>query len=586
MGKAPLESLLPDPGVKVINQLRRSLWILALLPGLLAARAPVDSTGAAPTWSVSRDGRTTLVDASDRASAADSALTSLRSVGYYFARIDSVRLDSVGGGTLFVTAGPRYQVGSVEIEGANVLDADALLRDMSTRSGEVLDPAILEEDLVRILGRYEEAGYPLASVEIASVDLVSDAENLLRLRLTVDEGPVPVLAGVEVEGEARTKPAFLARVAGLRAGQRLRAYRTEDVRARLEATGFYRSVGTPQIRMISDSAAVVVFPLDEHPPGAFDLVLGFLPPTGRDEALGIVGNGHLELNNLFGAGRALALRLDRLPGKTSSVDVRASDPFILGLPLRAEVQFSGLQQDSAYTRTRYGAELGVRIALGMQGFVTVGRELTRPGVASRGAIARADAWFAGGGIRTRRVDSPISPTRGYAFEIAVESGRKTRNRSVAGDPAAPAEESIDQERMRGFGRLYVPIHRRQVLVVGADASAILSGVRDPSDLLRFGGATTLRGYDEDRFLARTVARGLVEYRYLLDRQSFAFLFLDVGYVDTPVLANVEALRGIRPGYGIGLQFETAVGLVSASYAISSEAGPTNGRVHVGLSFGL
>ena len=41
-----------------------------------------------------------------------------------------------------------------------------------------------------------------------------------------------------------------------------------------------------------------------------------------------------------------------------------------------------------------------------------------------------------------------------------------------------------------------------------------------------------------------------------------------------------------PGFGLGTQFSTAVGLVNASYALNPDDGPASGKIHVGLSFGL
>ena len=114
-----------------------------------------------------------------------------------------------------------------------------------------------------------------------------------------------------------------------------------------------------------------------------------------------------------------------------------------------------------------------------------------------------------------------------------------------------------------------------------------SDTYDRSDLFRLGGATTLRGYDEDRFIGNTVGRLLVEYRYQIDRASFAYLFGDLGVVDTPALGDVPATRDWHPGYGLGIQVGTDLGLIRASYALNpDDTSPTDGRVHLGLSFGL
>jgi len=114
-----------------------------------------------------------------------------------------------------------------------------------------------------------------------------------------------------------------------------------------------------------------------------------------------------------------------------------------------------------------------------------------------------------------------------------------------------------------------------------------SDTYDRSDLFRLGGANTLRGYDEDQFLGHIVGRLLFEYRYQIDRESFAYVFSDLGFVATPALSDASAQRQWKPGYGVGIQVSTDLGLIRASYGLNpDDARPLNGRIHLGLSFGL
>ena len=124
---------------------------------------------------------------------------------------------------------------------------------------------------------------------------------------------------------------------------------------------------------------------------------------------------------------------------------------------------------------------------------------------------------------------------------ALEQGVKRRD--LAADTAAPAEPaSISQQRRVAEARLFIPTLRRLVLVLGGDAALLLGEVYDDSDLFRYGGATSLRGYDEERFRGNIVGRGIIEYRYQIDRTSYAFLFTDLGYVERPVTAGIPADR--------------------------------------------
>lgn len=534
--------------------------------------------------------------------AARSAVADLQREGFYFARADSAAIDSAASGNsraapvvrLYVSRGPKVRVGSVQIDGAEALGEDVLRRLIGTAPGQVFDPQRLEADLAAVLARYEADGYPLAQIRVDEVALQPGDPPTLGLTLAIDEGGALWLRRVAPEGGARTSAAFAARAAGLRPGQPLTAYDPDAIRERLEATGLYRRVGTPELRVGAGGATTMAIPLEEEPPGAFDLVLGYLPPEGSRGGR-VVGQGHLALSNLFGGGRRLSLRLDRSAGQVSTVHAQAADPYVMGWPLRLELGFDGRQQDSTFNKQAYRVAAGYELAPGVEVVGTLSREATRPG--TRGAalqrtaqqVARADAWFAGLGLRARRLDNRWNPRRGFLLETTLERGRKERAARVVtaeGDTTARGG-TLRQERLEATGRLFLPAWARQVVALGADADVLLSDVYDDSDLFRLGGATSLRGYDEERFRGNVALRVLAEYRYLLDRRSFAYLFVDLGYVETPALApGAERARGWYPGYGIGLQFDTRLGLVGTTYALNTEDGPVDGRVHIGLSVGL
>ena len=259
-----------------------------------------------------------------------------------------------------------------------------------------------------------------------------------------------------------------------------------------------------------------------------------------------------------------------------------------------EGRFEGVQQDSTYGQQRYRGEAGYRFDDGLELFGTVSREVTRPGqgglalVQGRQRVPRSAAWFYGLGVRYTRVDDRINPRRGLVAETNLEQGRKhlTLRRVTPEQDTTLTRTSFQQARLHAQIRAFLPTWRRQTLVVGTDAAVLRSTEYDVSDLFRFGGAATLRGYDEDRFRGRVTARALAEYRYLLDRQSYAFVFVDLGFVETPTVADFDARSDVYPGYGFGAQFSTDLGLITASYALSPGDGPTGGRVHVGLSVGL
>ena len=580
-----------------------------LLGGSRMALGQSDTTHASlvasppATWSLIADGSpvewpsTRALPLDSLRIAAFEALTALQRQGYYFARIDSHRVDTSRtppAAQLFFTRGPSVSIGRLRIVGATALDSLDLLSRMDTRVGRTLDQTRLEADLDDLLVQYEEAGFLLTRLQVHDITLLPEDPPRLDVTIRVDEGGAPTLRRVETTGTERARAEYVARVAELRVGRRLAGYDPVAIRQRLEATGFFSTVGIPELLLVEgDSGAVVRIPLEEEAPGAFDLVLGYLPPADGEGGGSLIGNGHLIFRNLFGGGRQFSLRLNRLPSQVSSVDLRGADPYFLGLPLSVEGRFEGFQQDSTFGKQQYGLEVGYRLAGGLHLFGTASSEATRPGqgglelIGGLQRVARASAFFGGLGVRIQRLDRRLNPRRGFLVETNFEQGRKERSaRSITADQDTTSERTLlRQERLRARGRLYLPTFDRQVLVFGGEAMVLRSNAFDESDFFRFGGATSLRGYDEERFLVPFAARVLFEYRYQLDRASYGFVFFDLGYVERSETVTLDSLRGFYPGFGVGFQIGTDVGLINISLASNPDE-PTSIRAHLGLSIGL
>jgi outer membrane protein insertion porin family len=515
----------------------------------------------------------------------------LRRLGFLDARVDTSDSRAV-----CLTRGRRYSLATRVVSGLSSEEAGSTLERDSLGLAQV-------DSLMRaFLEQLEAEGRIRSSVSIDSFQLV---DGQVGLGLKVVQGQRAVLLGLLVGGRTRTSLAYLQRVTGLREGDKLSSFDAARLRASLRSTGLFERVEEPILLPTSDSTAIVQLVLDDRAPGSFDLALGYLPAVaGR--AGTVVGSGSLVLRNLFGGGRAFAVELDRLPGQASSFEASLADPFVLGQDLGAEASFSGYQQDSTFSRQEYRlrASLGMGLA---RLTATATRRVARPGVAGarivagRQAVASSASRMAGFGVSYHVTDAVLSPSRGLELDLEVLRGRNLRHaRVVTNTDTLRVERSLLQDRLEARIRWYLPAGGL-TLALGADLWVLVSDEVDASDLYRLGGASTLRGYDEDRFAGSTVGRALIELRRRLEGPSYAYLFADFGYVDSGTVNSGAVFSGavfsgeeggtdvaaaVHPGFGAGIQIETGAGLLNISYAVNREEGPLNGRIHFGIAFGL
>src|SRR4030095_11661601 len=132
--------------------------------------------------------------------------------------------------------------------------------------------------------------------------------------------------------------------------------------------------------------------------------------------------------------------------------------------------------------------------------------------------------------------------------------------------------------------VYLSFFKRQSSLLSVHGIEIRSPRYEVSDLYRFGGVNSVRGYRDGQFLASRAAWGNIEARYSLTRKSFAFAFYDLGYYRRPEdpVSNTPVQEGFIFGYGLGVRIETGLGMFGVSYALGKGDSILEGKVHFGI----
>jgi hemolysin activation/secretion protein len=105
-----------------------------------------------------------------------------------------------------------------------------------------------------------------------------------------------------------------------------------------------------------------------------------------------------------------------------------------------------------------------------------------------------------------------------------------------------------------------------------------------NELFRFGGLRSLRGFDEESLFATAYVTGKLEYRYIIEQNSFLFLFLNGAWYENR--SRNQYLSDTPYGFGTGITFETKPGIFTISYALGSEQGSQilfrSSKIHFGI----
>ena len=508
---------------------------------------------------------------------------------WFNAKVDSLDEST---GSVWVTPGTKVPLHSILIIGEAASWAPDFL---SSQTGQPATRDRIENMVAHLLEEGSARGFLAATAEVTRLALEEDG---VEVEIRVEHGPQARLDDVVLEGDKRTRTSAVMPLLGLRRGQGLQGVNLEAVRSLLVEAGLHDQVSSPRYELRSDSQAVMIIPVLPLPPGQFDLVVGALPGSDGSGSR-IIGSGHLLLSNAFGGGRTMEARVNRLPGQAASALLAVESPAPFGLPLRFQIGLQGHQQDSTWNQSSGHG----RILYRLDGSTWLGAsftaERTRAGFSgtefagSAQAVPRSSARLGGITMRVSRVDHPRFPRNGFRLESTLESGMRTsRSLEIQEADTLSVRRSERRERLGLDLDLFIMSSGQLGWAAGIDVSAMRAGRPDISELLFLGGAQSLRGYDENRFRGTAVARAFLEGRWYVDRSSWGFVFFDAGWVavDADFESNLPAIlnesEGFHPGYGFGFVFSSAVGPISLSYALNPESTMSEGRVHIGLSFGL
>ena len=120
----------------------------------------------------------------------------------------------------------------------------------------------------------------------------------------------------------------------------------------------------------------------------------------------------------------------------------------------------------------------------------------------------------------------------------------------------------------------------QVLSFQLTAKQINGNQLQLTDYFWFGGSHTLRGYRENQFRGTRIAWLNMEYRFLMAQNARFFIFNDWGYYS--VLHNTTDRQEILTGYGLGLRFETPLGIMGVDVGLGKKDSFRNAKIHFGL----
>ena len=491
----------------------------------------------------------------------------------------------------YITEGKLSVVQDIKFLGNALFTNTELLASMTMRIGNRFVPALLEKDIKTLLNLYDQKGYPLAKVSVLNLERRPENDVVQCIPvLRVKEGPLVLIKEIQVQGNTKTKDYVILREARLKPEELYTPELLQKVRQRVERLQLFSSVSVPDMYLLKNSdsektaAAGFALRVAEGNQNSFDGIVGYVPASSSGGEGYVTGMVSVAFRNLLGTGRKISIRWYRQNQSSQETEFHYTEPWVLSLPLDANVGLIQKRFDSTYIKNSYTISMEYMFNESFKAGGSFFLDEVFP-ASGYGQTVLASSRTAAAGLLLQydARDDAVTPTNGIYYESDYQTGIKTTgslgnvNRS----------RSTTQRVILDVSGYIAPV-RGQVLAEEMHVRDFSAASIDVSDLFQIGGAATLRGYREGQFLGSRIVWLNSEYRFLVASRSFFYGFVDAAYIVQPAMRDIgmEGIEEGKVGYGIGVRFDSGIGLIGVCIALGEGDTFSTAKLHFRLTNGF
>lgn len=515
----------------------------------------------------------------------------LQAKGYFHAVCNTVEFSNIDTAnsslSIDISEGKPTLIHKINF-GSAVKDSLQIANILSQIQNAPLTSSNIDFALSEILDYYENKGFPFSSIRLESVEFREDPANenyLANLILLIDEGIKSTIDKIEIEGNNKTKDFVIGRAIQVTLGEEFSQKKIDEIPYRLNRLRFFEPIEQPAFYFNSKQKGVLKISIKEKQTNFFDGIIGYVPSANEKESGYLTGFVNVNLRNLFGTGRAAFLRWQQEDRSSQELELRYLEPWLFDFPFNIEGRLFQRKQDSTYIQRDLEARLEYLATDEISASLLLITQSTIPSELSlnKFSVFNSSSFTSGFNFKIDTRDDFYSPTKGIYFNNTYKYTLKRIN-----GPSALITPDIKTEitlqRLEFDFSIFQQLFHKQVAAFGVHARELRGDDIDLSDLYFLGGTNSLRGYREKQFQGNRILWSNLEYRLLLSRRSFAFLFFDSGYFlrNEDRQKNIPENSSFKIGYGFGLNIETGLGVLGVSFALAKGDSFGEGKIHFGI----
>ncbi len=429
----------------------------------------------------------------------------------------------------------------------------------------------IETKLKYINEQLANRGTPFKTLQLKNIQLGED--DTLRADLIISKDPKRTIDKIILNGYEKFSRSFLRRYLRIRLGE---DFNLDDIKQKTEALNelsFASQIKSPEVLFTEDSTTLYMY-IEKRPSNTFDGFLGFGTNENTNK---IEFDGYLNLNlsNNLNYGESIKLLYKSDENEQKTLEARLELPYMFGSPIGIQLRLNIFKKDSSFTNVNQFAKLFYQI--NPKSKILFGISSTQSNDLldnnSTSLINDYDNTFynLGYNYTSRQGFNSLFPIN---FNLSVEAG--TGNRTFE-------DTKLNQTNFTYDAFKIFNLNSRNSIYLRSTGSFLFSDNYFFNELYRFGGITSIRGFEENSLFASSYALINSEYRYQLSKSIYINSIIDAAYLENDLSNTQENLYGF--GFGFGLL--TNSGLLKFNYANGKNENQkfkfSDSKIHISLT---
>jgi len=470
------------------------------------------------------------------------------------------------------------KLNNIEIEYNNE-DIQFLKQKAHLKEKQLANVPFQSKELAKLLQQLYQSGvnngYPFTKV---SLDSISYNGHILMVKLILSKGELYRIKQIHIKGDSLLSKQMISSLIRIKEGDLYNDAELASISKHIKQVNHLQELKPHELLFTKEGVELFIY-VKSNPISSVNGVLG-LQPNPVTEKLAVTGELSLKLVNIFHKSELIQLNWRSIQPGTQSLNTVFNYPYLFKSPFGLDAGFNLYKKDSTFLETK--AQLGVQYQLPGGSFLKAYYQNNNSAILSGASssnlnFSTVQTSAYGLSFHKKELDYIPNPSKGYILLTDLALGNRNARKTDTSDIL-----STTTFRLAVQFNWFFPMAKRHVLRFGASAETYYAPEIYQNERFRFGGLTSLRGFNEDELFATTKSILTLEYRFLVDQNSHAFAFFDQGMYEN---TSTTYQRDFPFGFGAGFSFGTQLGIFSISYGIGKQFDNPillkNGKVHFG-----